>query len=242
MRLRPRVACGTLTRCGRAWPRPLLTSRSPYAGGACTHSPRTHAASNALFLFSPPRLRPRRKNKFCVFCNGKRGDLHVSAARVRGLPEQLHDLVMNSSEGGVWSVAANTLGEARFRVVNNTAVSAPHIDLFSCVGPPRIAQPPQPCHPPPRPHRSRPRLRPPESPASLLPVFSPSTAELSRRRAVALPFRVASAQSSVLLYALVSLTIVPPVALRPLCPLCPLHPLLPCFAGLLLAAPHHLRA
>ena len=174
MRLRPRVACGTLTRCGRAWPRPLLTSRSPYAGGACTHSPRTHAASNALFLFSPPRLRPRRKNKFCVFCNGKRGDLHVSAARVRGLPEQLHDLVMNSSEGGVWSVAANTLGEARFRVVNNTAVSSAVRRLPATAPSALVASPPrqqfssiEPHHT--CSHRSRPSLRLQWSTASLQP-------------------------------------------------------------------------
>ena len=62
-----------------------------------------------------------RKNKFCLNCNGKRGDLFVNVARVRGLPANMEELVVNSSEGGVWSVSPHQLGSARFRVINNTA-------------------------------------------------------------------------------------------------------------------------
>ena len=36
----------------------------------------------------------------------------------------MHDMIVNSSEGGVWSVAPTALGSMRFRVINNTAVSA----------------------------------------------------------------------------------------------------------------------
>ena len=73
----------------------------------------------------------RRKNKFCINCNGKRGDLYVHASRVRGLPESLHEIVINSSEGGVWSVSSNTLGDARFRVINNTAACClPRLVIF----------------------------------------------------------------------------------------------------------------
>jgi len=71
----------------------------------------------------PAFMRGRRhmKNKFCNHCNGKRGDLYLPATRVRGLPESMHGFLVNSSEGGVWSVAPAALGSARFRVINNTA-------------------------------------------------------------------------------------------------------------------------
>ena len=51
-----------------------------------------------------------RKNKFCVVCGGKRGSLILPASRVRGLPESLHDTLTNSSKGGVWTAAPETLG------------------------------------------------------------------------------------------------------------------------------------
>ena len=72
--------------------------------------------------FSPP-LAPRRKNKFCERCRGRTGaGLLLPTDRVRGLPASLDDIIVNSSEGGVWSFAPTMLGDARFRVVNNTAV------------------------------------------------------------------------------------------------------------------------
>ena len=70
------------------------------------------------------RGRRHMKNKFCMQCNGKRGELYLPISRVRGLPEALHDIVTNSSEGGVWSKAPTALGaNVLFRVINNTAVS-----------------------------------------------------------------------------------------------------------------------
>ena len=70
----------------------------------------------------PNFVRGRRhmKNKFCWYCTD--GDLYVESARVLGLPEELHDAVINSSKGGVWSTCEETFGtEDRFRVINNTA-------------------------------------------------------------------------------------------------------------------------
>jgi hypothetical protein len=64
-----------------------------------------------------------RKNKFCDFCRGRHGrGLELPAERVRGLPEILDETVINSSDGGVWSIAPTVLRDARFRVINNTAV------------------------------------------------------------------------------------------------------------------------
>jgi hypothetical protein len=72
------------------------------------------------------------KNKFCMQCNGKRGELYLPISRVRGLPEALHDIVTNSSEGGVWSKAPTALGaNVLFRVINNTAgCSMPRLIIF----------------------------------------------------------------------------------------------------------------
>ena len=72
------------------------------------------------------------KNKFCMQCNGKRGELFLPISRVRGLPEALHDLVTNSSEGGVWSKAPNAFGmSVSFRVINNTSgCVAPRLVVF----------------------------------------------------------------------------------------------------------------
>jgi hypothetical protein len=53
------------------------------------------------------------KNKFCDLCNGKRGDLFLPLNRVRGLPPSMHEILVNSSEGGVWSVVPSALGNAR---------------------------------------------------------------------------------------------------------------------------------
>ena len=77
----------------------------------------------------PPTLTPRislarRKNKFCEVCRGRSrtGGVLIPASRVRGLPADLDDVVLNSPEGGVWSVAPAVLRDARYRVINNTAV------------------------------------------------------------------------------------------------------------------------
>ena len=75
----------------------------------------------------PPSLpHPRRKNKFCEHCRGRSGvGLLLPSDRVRGVPPAFDEVVVNSSEGGVWSVAPAILGDSRFRVVNNTAVRLP---------------------------------------------------------------------------------------------------------------------
>ena len=65
----------------------------------------------------------RRKNKFCDRCRGRNGqNIMLPIDRIRGLPPTLDDIVVNSAEGGVWSVAPAVLSDSRFRVVNNTAV------------------------------------------------------------------------------------------------------------------------
>ena len=71
----------------------------------------------------------------------------LPVARVRGLPATLDDIIVNSSEGGVWSVAPTMLGDARFRVVNNTAVRPPF--ARACPAPPKRllgVQPRARCH------------------------------------------------------------------------------------------------
>lgn len=112
-----------------------------------------HTAAPSVSVHSPSLPRPalpRRKNKFCMHCNGKCGDLYLPVARVCGLKEELHDVLVNSSESGVWSAAPAALGSARFRVINNTAVS---IILVAILPPP----PPSPQFPlfPPIAHPAR---------------------------------------------------------------------------------------
>jgi len=77
------------------------------------------------------------KNKFCEACRGRLGPgLQLPAHRIRGLPEMLDDTVVNSSDGGVWSVAHSVLREARFRVVNNTSgCTRPRIAIFETPAP-----------------------------------------------------------------------------------------------------------
>ena len=91
------------------------------------------APLSLLCCFAPIR----RKNKFCMQCNGKRGELYLPLTRVCGLPDALHDVLVNSSEGGVWSKAPNTLGPtARFRVINNTAgCCLPRLIVFEQAAP-----------------------------------------------------------------------------------------------------------
>ena len=80
-------------------------------------------------LFS--RGRRHMKNKFCTQCNGKRGELYLPLTRVRGVPESLHDVLVNSSDGGVWSRAPNVFGNVSFRLINNTVgCSLPRIIIF----------------------------------------------------------------------------------------------------------------
>lgn len=58
---------------------------------------------------------------------------------MRGLPESLHDILINSSKSGVWSTAFDILGNARYRVINNTAgCSLPRLIIFAKDAPPPL--------------------------------------------------------------------------------------------------------
>ena len=80
-----------------------------------------------------------RKNKFCGFCGGKRGSLFLPASRVRGVPESLHETLVNSSKSGLWSTHPQLLHGAKYRVINNTAgCSLPRLIIFESEAPPPI--------------------------------------------------------------------------------------------------------
>jgi len=60
-------------------------------------------------------------------------------ARLRAMPEVFANILVNSSEGGVWTAAHDVLGPARFRVVNNTAgCTGPRLLIFEHTAPPAL--------------------------------------------------------------------------------------------------------